>query len=350
MSRHAIPLAPIGRSIREWSLGPKPVTRAKFTADGSGLVYWQARSESSPGGWHSLWFIDFESGERRVLETRQGRSCTPSCLTVSPDGGLVLTAGYNEAAGWFNIGALTGSPRSAWMERIGYMWIHSGAFHPDGGYFFLGTDTGVELWSMDRSKIQEWPLFNPSWLDAPPGAGASWWERLSGKCSAMAVSSDGARIFWSYEASILDAPYVSDPAVRFNGNVILDLEPDPDLATPPRPLRCIPPANVARFLFDSTRLITGHRDGSVRMVDLDTFEEFDLLPAGSYVEAITLSCDECEFAVGCRCGTISLWVVGNGRPEWVAKGCYGKILDIAFDRSGGLLTATDDGAVVLWGM
>ncbi|MBI4872186.1 MAG: HEAT repeat domain-containing protein [Candidatus Riflebacteria bacterium] len=106
----------------------------------------------------------------------------------------------------------------------------------------------------------------------------------------------------------------------------------------------------AAYSPDVTRVVTGGRDGAVRVWDALTGRQLHALAGHTHsVKAVAYSPDGTRLASGCHDGIVKLWATGTGREVATFASQPSQVLAIAFSPDGRLVaTAGWDRLIRLW--
>lgn len=319
-----------------------PVIDVALSPDGTRLA------TSNDGFTATIW--DAETG--RELRTLFGHTNTIETVEFSPDGKLLATAGWDRKAIMWD--AATGQHLFTLSGHTGI--IIDLYFSSDGTQLVTySVDGTVKHWDVSSGGEMPTRLVNAFWSSTfdlehmhiattHPDWTASIWDMATGKpllalsdslgIQNLAFSSDGARL-------VTTAP-------QHETMIVWD-------ALTGRPLLRLADVNAidARFSPDGKRIVTGHRNGAVKVWEATTGE---LLLSLSYhnfsVFAVAYSPDGSRIVSTAGDGTVKVWEAETGREllSLLHSNIGPSVLwDIAFSPDGKrFVTGSQAGTAKVW--
>ena len=216
-----------------------------------------------------------------------------TCISCSPDGSKILSCSESGETlrEWdFNTGKQIGEPFIGGHE---YPWVRRLSYSPNGRHFVTGSaDSTICLWDAKTREL----------LGKPFGG-----EIYSGKCCKIMdikYSPDGSKIVsaggsiknqifqWdANDGKLLGAPFMGRTGI----------------------------ACSASYNPDGSSIVCGYSDGTICILDSDTFEILSGPPIqghNDYVTSISHSPDGRRFVTGCWDGTICQWDSKEYNADW----------------------------------
>jgi len=284
----------------------KNASRGKTTVspDGSRILTW---SSLDP---FKLW-----NGKGELLAVLKEKADSIKCINFSTSGNLFVAGFTNGSVGVWNADG-------KFINRLNGGKVNSSVYcvatSSDGKTIVGGTENGsIKIWDTKADSLKEFPT-----------------HKL--KVNALAISPDGEKIVTVSQDTI--APHLWN----LKGDLIAELI-DGDKEG----------INTVAFSHDGKSILTGSRDGDVRLWDSDgnPSESFGV---GSSVTSVTVSSDDYYFLAGSSKGDIKLFTLiwnGNYNTKEIRnfKATPYEIQSIAFVPGGeDFITATSAGLVSKW--
>jgi WD40 repeat protein len=96
------------------------------------------------------------------------------------------------------------------------------------------------------------------------------------------------------------------------------------------------------------RLATGHKDGTMKLWDMQTREPSLMLNACKEILSLSFAPDEQTIAAGCENGNVELWDTTRGQQLKTLAGHAGPVRSVVFSAEGKLASGSDDKTVRVW--
>lgn len=323
---------PAGKSLKR--IGQRTnVHRARFDRHGKRLVL------AAGDGVVSVW--DATTYERQLDVRHQGPVMH---ARFSPDGDYVLSASNDGTARLWRVSDGTEQLRFAHDH-----FLSAARFSPDGVHVLTaGRDGRVRLWHNripDRELLPK-PYGNRVSRDAQSlleATGQGRWQlrRLDSADPPFAFSSGAGVLTFDVSA---DRRQLA--VSRFDAKVDIWSIPE---ATMRQQLTLAKPADTVGFHPDGARLLTGARDGSVRLWSLaDGKEIWQRVDGERFVMTHAFSADGRQVASGGSDRLARVWAVGDGRIIHTLKHNH-DVRGLAFSPDGSTLaSASSDRMARLW--
>jgi hypothetical protein len=297
------------------------------------------------------------------VEYRVGPEPGTGGHVFSPDGKLVATCTLSTAdlAPYARVwDVATGRPRT---PPLAYSkLIHSLAFSPDSRTLAVGTVGPIILWDIKTATGKVLPHTGPEALIrfSPDGRWLAAFTRKGwrGVQPGMQV--------WDVQNARAVAPLAPLPNAPNDVVFLPDGRSLQTVETEAAMLRrwdaptgkqigagvkfALPPHVIQTVLRrDGSRFLTGTTGGSVQEWDCATGRKVGpAMVHPSPVALLAYSPDGATVVGGYRDGTVRLWDAATARPVGPPLPNAGKLIGVGFDRSGALLTTTDDGTTRAW--
>ena len=336
--------------ISHLALSPDTEQIVTVSEEGAAIV-WDARTGSE-----RFRLIDDEYDEYTEQKAHKGDIAS---VTFSPDGGLIVTGGADQAtkvwdagsgkrvfklgghAGTVNCAALTRGGRRAvtgsddttakiWDVRAGKVLhtltghrgaVTAAAITPDGRRVVTGSDDKTaKIWDADTGRLlhtlggHTYKVHN---VDFSP----------DGKRVVTANYEDSARV-WDVETGRGVFTLGESAESEGHGDVVINVSYTPD----------------------GKRIITGSEDNTTKVWDAETGKELLTFErTGLTVESAFTRPDGSYIAIGFRGKSIELWDTTAGRESLTLKGHEGPVYNVAFSPdSKRIATASPDKTAKIW--
>jgi WD40 repeat protein/serine/threonine protein kinase len=123
----------------------------------------------------------------------------------------------------------------------------------------------------------------------------------------------------------------------------------PDTAAITPVIAAASPCETLAFSRSGELVISGHKDGSVRLIDAMQRLSLRVLPGSAEVWSVAWSPNDARIAGASRDGAIRLWDAATGAEERVLVASRGAVLSVAWSPDGKTLASGHwDGSVLLW--